>query len=138
MASFNAFLRREDYDAPGPIGACEAAASISPVAQRARGVLYWRQGRAAQARMLWRALVDADGEEHDAALAALVMVGDAQPWLDALNWQASANWSDELLFALANRGDARAQSLLERRLSLAQRTRQMAVLKKLFAPPSAK
>ena len=136
VASFNGWLRREDYDAPGPLGACQAAASISPVAQRAVGVLYWRQGRAEQARALWRALVVAGGEEHDAALAALVMVGDAQPWLAALNWQASVNWSEELLFALANRGDARAQALLERRLSPAQRTRQMAALNKLFAPPS--
>ncbi len=137
VASFNGWLRRQDYTAPGPLADCEGAASISPVAQRALGVLYWRQGRTAQARALWRALVDSGGEEHDAALAALVMVGDGQPWLDALVWRESANWNDELLFALAARGDDRAEKLLEGRLSPGQRTRQMAALKKLFAPPSS-
>ena len=137
VASFNAWLRRADYDAPGPLHACQAAASISPVAQRAVGVLYWRQGHAEQARALWRALVDANGEEHDTALAALLLVGDGQPQLDGLNWRESASWSDELLFALSDRGEARAQAMLERRLPLLQRTQQMAALKKLFALPSS-
>ncbi len=137
VTSFNAWLRQQHYEDPTPLTACEAAASTSPVAQRAVGVLYWRQGRIGEAQALWRALVAAHGEEHDAALAALIMSGDGEQAEAALDWKQSSAWSDELLFALALRGQGSAQAILARRLPAEQRARQRAALERLFAPPSA-
>lgn len=136
VAAFNAWLRAGDYRAAGPQQACAAAADDSPSARRALGVLYWRQGRGAEARALWQALVTACGEQRDAALAALVMVdGIAAAALP--DPHCSGPHSDELLLALALRGDGVARGQLAARMSAAELARQTAALRKLFEPPSA-
>ena len=131
VARFNAWLRAEQFQAPGPVHECADAAAISPVAQRAVGILYWRQGRADTARKLWLALLANGGVEHDAALAALIMT-QAEP--AELDWRKAAAWSNELLFALASRGDSRAGPILLTRLTRAEIARQMQALNKLFTP----
>ncbi len=138
VVSFNAWLRAEDFQAPGPLADCERSAATSPSARRALGVLYWRAGRGDEARTLWRALVADGGEQHDAALAALVMVDDPTVAAMALNGRLSLRWSDELLLALALAGQPEAGALLAQRLPSGEIVRQTAALKRLFAPPSAK
>jgi hypothetical protein len=135
VAAFNAWLRAADYRREGPTQACAEAAADSPSAQRALGVLWWRAGRGDEARALWRALVIANGDERDAALAALVMVDGARHRA-SLERGRMAQWSDELLLALALRGDPQARVALASRMSSAEIARQTAALTALFAPPS--
>lgn len=138
VASFNAWLRAEHFQAPGPLADCEQSAATSPSARRALGVLYWRAGRSGEARTLWRALVADGGEQHDAALAALLMVDDQTVAATELNGKLSPRWSDELLLALAVRGQQEAGALLAQRLPSSEMVRQTAALKRLFEPPSAR
>lgn len=137
VVSFNGWLREGRYELPGPLAECEDAAAVSASAQRVLGVLLWRRGRAAEAQALWRALVARQGDEHDAALAALVMTDSAAAERAALDWRRAAQWSDELLFALALHGEQAAGAILAGRVPPAERERQMSTLKKLFAPPSS-
>ena len=98
------------------------------------GILYWRQGRADTARKLWLGLLANGGVEHDAALAALIMSQAEPAELAKLDWRKAAAWSNELLFALASRGDSRAGPILLTRLTRAEIARQMQALNKLFTP----
>ena len=136
VVTFNAWLREGQYQNAGPLTVCADAARISPVARRALGILYWRQGRAEAARELWLALVASGGVEHDGALAALVMTEMSVAELSALDWHNAGGWSNELLFALASRGYGQARPILLTRLSTAEIERQMSALQKLFAPTS--
>lgn len=138
VARFNAWLRAGQWRAAGPMQDCADAATTSPVAQRALGILYWREGRAEAARALWRALVTSRGVEHDAALAALIMTRTELAEIGKLDWRKSGDWSNELLFALASRGDDRARPILLSRLTSAEIARQMQALQQLFAPIRAR
>lgn len=138
VASFNAWLRAAQLQAAGPLQECADAAGNSPVAQRAVGILYWREGRADAARRLWSALIVRAGVEHDAALAALIMTQAKLAELDKLDWRKAGEWSNELLFALASRGYGKARPILQTRLATAEIDRQMKALEALFAlPPGA-
>ncbi|MBK6660523.1 MAG: hypothetical protein IPG43_21360 [Proteobacteria bacterium] len=98
-------------------------------------MLWWRAGRGDEARAAWGALVTANGDERDAALAALVMVDGAQR-AASLERGRMAQWRDELLLALALRGDPQARAALASRMSSVEVARQTAALTALFAPPS--
>ena len=138
VAAFNAWLRAAHYKRAGPTQDCRDAADYSPVAKRALGILAWREGRAAEATRLWRELVAARGAEHDAALAALVMIKEARAELAALDGRQTGRWASELLLALAIQGDASARQAVAARLSAVDIQIQSAALMQLFAPPSAK
>ena len=56
--------------------------------------------------------------------------------LSALDWRKAGQWSNELLFALASRGQGQARQLLLTRLPTAEIEGQMSALQKLFAPTS--
>lgn len=133
VTSFNAWLRAAQFQTQGPLAQCSDAVAISPVAQRAMGILYWRQGRAHAARKLWLALVVKGGVEHDAALAALVMTQTKVTQLDNLDWRRSGEWSNELLFALTARGNGQARAIVLTRLAPAEIDRQTQALAKLFS-----
>ena len=133
VASFNQWLRQAHDQDAGPLTLCADAARISPVAQRALGILYFRAGRSSAARALWQALVASGGPEHDGALAALIMTNMADDAMRQLDWHTAGQWSNELLFALASRDQQQASDILASRLPEVEFKRQMLALQKLFA-----
>lgn len=130
VARFNAWLYRAPGAAaatPDPAPDCVPAAASSPVARRIAGTLWWRRGETTRGIHALQELAARDGPEHDAALAALVMVGAAR-----IETVAFADMADVLVVALAARGDARAQAEAGRRFAPAELERQLEAFRRLY------
>ncbi len=137
VAHFNAWLRgvQATTELPALIDLCTPVAAYSPPAQRLLGIAFWRSGRQADALARWRRLVAVGGPESEAALAALILVGEQSVDSIKLDSTRQPPPTPLLLFALARAGHTEAARLLAEQLSAAEIARQRAEIERTFQRP---
>ena len=139
VAGFNAWLygTQSDEELAWLVDMCARAVPISIVARRLVGIVYWRLGQNADAMSLWSDLVQSEGPESGAALAALLMTDHVGIDDVAVDWAQHNAINDVLLLAMTIKGDVRAADVLRWRMAPDEIERQTDHLTRTFTRPDS-